>query len=104
MNRFVKNALTRFRFGYTSVNINYRSYSTHNQPNVLCPLCKRFEENEIHFVLCCPALDDLRKRYIHSKHICSPYDYNLVLLMWFKQIFFKEVTINQIQIMKYSKY
>ena len=29
-----------------------------------CPLCGEAKEDEVHFVLCCPMLDDIRKQFI----------------------------------------
>ena len=32
--------------------------------NLKCPLCGEAKEDEVHFVLCCPMLDDIRKQFI----------------------------------------
>ena len=42
----------------------YRYSTEHEMP--LCPLCRENKESETHFLLHCPALYDLRKKYILS--------------------------------------
>ena len=39
------------------------------------------KEDEVHFVLCCPVLDDLRKQYIPPKFFKNPCCFGLSLLL-----------------------
>ena len=45
------------------------------------PFCSISIENEVHFVLCRPGLDDLRRRYIHSRYFNFPSDFRFTLLL-----------------------
>ena len=38
-------------------------------------------ENEVHFVLCCPAFEDLRHEFIESKYFNNPCEFRLALLL-----------------------
>ena len=56
----IRCSLTRFIFGISDTSVHcmrYRSDVTARE--MMCPFCKLSVENEVHFVLCCPALDDL---------------------------------------------
>ena len=46
-----------------------------------CPLCNSADEDEVHFVLCCPAFDDLRKQFIPLKYYRHPNLFRLGLLL-----------------------
>ena len=59
--------------------MRYRSNVTARE--MTCPFCTISVENEVHFVLCCPGLDDLRNRYIHPKCFNFPSDCRLTLLL-----------------------
>ena len=37
-----------------------------------CPLCNSGDEDEVHFVLCCPAFDDPRKEFTPLKYYRHP--------------------------------
>ena len=81
-NQFVKCVLTRFIdlacqifFAY------YMRYKTGITRITMCPLCNVSVENELHFVLCCPALDDLRRQYTQPKYYNYSSDFRLTLLM-----------------------
>ena len=56
-----KRALTRFRFGVNELRANRRF--TNVQANRQCPFCVQ-EENEIHFLVQCPAYNELRVKYL----------------------------------------
>ena len=56
-----KRVLTRFRFGITDIRGNRRY--TNPQANRACPFCLQ-EENELHFLLYCPAYNNIRLKYI----------------------------------------
>ena len=46
-----------------------------------CPLCLSAVDNEVHFVLYCPAFDDLRYEFIESKYFINPCEFRLALLL-----------------------
>ena len=46
-----------------------------------CPLCKSANEDEVHFVLCCPAFDDLRKQFIPFMYYKRPNLFRLRILL-----------------------
>ena len=72
LNTYVKSALTKFRFGFSDVACHRFRYTSRNPNNILCRLCHNADETEIHFLLCCPALHDLRMQLIRSKYYSNP--------------------------------
>ena len=54
LNRYIRYTLTRFRFGVSDIKVHY------NVDELKCPLYLSAVNNEDHFVLCCPAFEDLR--------------------------------------------
>ena len=70
-----------FRFGISDLFLHYYRYRKHSVTDLVCPLCKSNEENEIHFVFCCPALDDLWHQLIPRKYCRRPSQSRLSLLM-----------------------
>ncbi|RUM94596.1 MAG: hypothetical protein DSZ28_02380 [Thiothrix sp.] len=58
-----KDAVTRFRLGISDLYIHKNRYSS-TPCTTLCPLCWEEEEDEHHFLFYCPALYDLREKYI----------------------------------------
>ena len=47
-------------------------FKLHNVDELKCPLCFSALDNEVHFVLCCPAFDDLRYEFKESKYFNNP--------------------------------
>ena len=66
-----RDAIVRFRLGVNALAANKYRYSQNDQARI-CPLCKTAEEDEMHFVFFCPALQQIRNTYIqpytHSDH------------------------------------
>ena len=81
LNRYIKGALTRFRFGISDLSVHSLRYRSYDVRQLTCPMCKEAMENEIHFVLCCPVLDDIRRQYIPRKYYNFPSDFRLTLLL-----------------------
>ena len=81
ISRFVKSALTRFRFGISAITVHSLRFKRTDTRDLLCPLCKSATEDEIHFVLCCPAYHDLRQRFISRKFYNYPCAFRLSLLV-----------------------
>ena len=79
--RHLKCMLTKFRFGVSNINIHYFRYRNHTQRQLLCPYCKNVEENEVHFVLCCPLYECVRSQYIKEKYYRTPSAFKLRILM-----------------------
>ena len=67
-NRFIKCALTKFRCGVSDIKVHCNRSKNLNIADMDCPLCNSADEDEVHLVLCCPAFDDLRKRFIPLKY------------------------------------
>ena len=67
-NKFIKCALTKFRCGVSDIKVHCNRYKNLNIVDMNCPLCNSADEDEVHFVLCCPAFDDLRKQFISLKY------------------------------------
>ena len=65
LNRYIRYALTRFRFGVSDINAD----------ELKTPLCLSAVDNEVHFVLCCPAFDDLRYEFIEPKYFNNPLNF-----------------------------
>ena len=80
MKRHLKCIFTKFRFGVTNINTHFFRYRQHTQAQFLCPYCKNTEENEVHFVLCCPLYTNLRRQYIKEKYYRNPNMFKLRIL------------------------
>ena len=52
-----------------------------NARNLLCPICHDAEENEIHFILSCPGLNQVREQLLPRKYFRDPCLFRLVLLL-----------------------
>ena len=67
--RIVRDIFVRFRFGITDLYVHKFRYCDEGH-STLCPLCNEEDEDEKHFLLECPALYDLRRKYIF-RHVHS---------------------------------
>ena len=56
-----KYVMARFRLGVSDIATHHYRYREFDDNDLLCPLCRINKEDEIHFVLCCPVLQDIRK-------------------------------------------
>ena len=81
MDRHLKRAMTKFRFGVSELSVHYYWYRNHIEKDLQCPLCKETSEDEVHFVLCCPMLDDIRKQFIPPNLCKHPCVFRLSLLL-----------------------
>ena len=81
MDRHLKRIMTKFRFGVSELSVNYYRYRSHVEKDLKCPLCREAKEDEVHFVLCCPMLDDIRKQFIPPKFCKHPCVFRLNLLL-----------------------
>ena len=72
---------TRFRLGVSDIATHCNRYRNVDRNAMLCPLCNNHEEDELHFVLCCPALKDIREKFIPLKYFRQPCLFKLNLLM-----------------------
>ena len=73
--------MTRFRFGVSDIKVHKSRFKFYNVDDLKYPLCLSAVDNEVHFVLCCPAFDDLRYVFIEPKYFNSPCKFRLVLLL-----------------------
>ena len=112
INRYVKCSLTRYRFGISDICVHCMRYKSNvTAMELMCPFCSISIENEVQFVLCCPGLDDLRRRYIHQKYFNFPSDFRLTLLLSTKNertlqnlALYLYKAFNRRKIIIYSKY
>eukprot|EP00745_Piridium_sociabile_P014995 TRINITY_DN220_c0_g1_i2.p1 TRINITY_DN220_c0_g1~~TRINITY_DN220_c0_g1_i2.p1 ORF type:complete len:782 (+),score=58.82 TRINITY_DN220_c0_g1_i2:69-2414(+) len=81
LNRYVKSALTKLRFSVSDIACHRFRYSERGTDKILCRLCQASEEDEIHFMFCCPVLQDLRIRLIQPKYYNNPCHFRFNLLM-----------------------
>ena len=81
INKYVKNALVKFRFGISSIAVRSLRYKLHLYSDTICPLCRASVESEVHFTRCCSVLNDLRERFIPGKFCIQPSSFRLVLLL-----------------------
>ena len=81
LNRYIRYTLTRFRFGVSDIKVHRSRFKLYNVDELKCPLCLSAVENEVHFVLRCPAFEDLRHEFIESKYFNNPCEFRLALLL-----------------------
>ena len=67
IDRHLKRIVTKFRFGISDIFAHANRYK--QTVRNICPLCDCMqEENEIHFVLCCPFLQTIRETFLAPKY------------------------------------
>ena len=79
MHRYIKSALTKFRLGISNIACHRLRYK--DTDDFMCRLCNSDKEDDIHFLLCCPALHDLRVKFIHRKYYDNPCSFKFSILM-----------------------
>ena len=80
IDRHIKWIFTKFRFGISDLLVHKHRYiGNNNMP--MCPLCKKSEDNEIHFVLSCTALQPIRNVFISPKFYRAPNAARFSILM-----------------------
>ena len=72
---------TRFRLGVSELAVDHYRYRNVTENDLICRLCKESQENEIHFVLCCPALINIREQFVKPKYYGQLSLFKLSLLM-----------------------
>ena len=92
--------MTRFRFGISDLATHKYRYKRHVEEDLVCPLCKEHLEDEIHFVLKCPALSELRKQYIKEKYFVHPNSFKLAMLLASKN----EIVVKKLAIFLYRAF
>ena len=58
-----RDCMIRYRLGVSDLFIHKLRYSAEAY-ETLCPNCREEDEDERHFLLCCPALHDLQEKYL----------------------------------------
>ena len=81
LNRYIRYAFTRFRFGVSDIKVHRSRYKLCNVDELKCPLCLSAVDNEVYFVLCCPAFEDLRYEFTESKYFNNPCEFRMALLL-----------------------
>ena len=77
----LKHVTARFRLGISDIMVHRLRYKVGTYNELLCPLCKQEEENEVHFVLRCVVLRDVRESFLKPKYYRQPSLFKLNLLM-----------------------
>ena len=73
INSYVKCSLTRFRFEISDIYVHCTRYKSNvTAREMVCSFCSISIKNEVHFVLYCPGLDGLRRRYNRQSILISP--------------------------------
>ena len=81
MDRHLKRIMTKFRFGVSDIYVHSNRYKHVTRLANICPLCSEMQEDEVHFMLCCPVLQNLRETFIAPKYWRQPCLFKLVLLL-----------------------
>jgi hypothetical protein len=81
IDRHIKFVVTKFRFGISDLRVHMLRYRNCLSSSLVCPLCHACNDDEIHFLLCCPMLTDLRKQLIPLKFYREPNAFRFSLLM-----------------------
>jgi len=81
LDRHLKVTMTMFRMGISAIAVHANRYKLHSVNDLICPLCRGRREDELHFVLCCPVLNELRHQYILPKFYRNPCLFRLSMLM-----------------------
>ena len=58
VSRHLKCIMAKFRLGISDITVHRMRYQTALPCHMLCPMCGIQVEDEVHFVFCCPALDN----------------------------------------------
>ena len=80
LNRRLKIPTTKFRFGVSDIAVHRLRFRHLDDCNLISPLCKGNREDEMHFVLVCPVLRDIREQFIPSKYFNTPSLFKLIML------------------------
>ena len=81
MDPHLKHITAKFRIGVSDLAVHRLRHREFKESDLICPLCKKEKEDEVHFVLCCTALQTLRSKYIPFKYYRQPCLFRLSLLM-----------------------
>lgn len=81
IDRNIKRAVCKFRFGVSNLFSHKYRYRHLNMVNLVCPLCNVANDDELHFVLCCSVLNNLRCEFIPVKYWKKPNAFGLKLLL-----------------------
>lgn len=81
LSRSIQQVTSKFRFGVSDICSHYFRYRTHTDRDLLCPLCKKSKEDEVHFVLVCPVTQRIREQFIPEKFFREPCFFRLTILM-----------------------
>ena len=65
----------------SDIKVHRSRFKLYNVDELKCPLCLSALDNEVHFVLCCLAFEDLRYEFIESKYFKNPCKFRLAFLL-----------------------
>ena len=70
VNKYITNALIKFRCGVSCINVHYKRFQKNF--DYKCRLCNIENEDEIHVLLVCPNLADIRTQFLGEYYQNSP--------------------------------
>ena len=73
--------MTKFRFGVSDLAVHFYRYRNYVERDLVCPMYKEDKEDEVHFVLRCSFLEDMRNEFITPKYFRTPSTFRFGLLM-----------------------
>ena len=98
VDRHLKCCMAKFRFGVSDIFVHTNRFQSTGPQMSLCPFCENELEDETHFVLSCPAYNDLRKDLISPKYYNNPCRFRLFILLCRKD----HVTLKNVCIFLYK--
>ena len=76
--KIFREVFIKFRMGVLDLYIHKYRFSR-DHPSFTCPSCREEEEDDKHFLLECPAYEDLRSRYL--RYVINPAPFNYVSVL-----------------------
>lgn len=74
--------ISRIRLGVSRLNTHRNRFVKNGTvDDFACPACGYEVESEIHFILVCPAYDDIRNQFIAQKYFNCPSQFKLTMLL-----------------------
>ena len=73
--------MAKFRLGVSDINVHFYRHRNNSEKDLLCPLCNKHKEDEVHFVLCCPFYENMRRELIAEKYFRNPNTFKFNILM-----------------------
>ena len=79
--KYVRDEYCRFKLGISDLCHKNR----YNEDDALCPMCKTEPDNEIHFLIKCPAYVSIRQQYIPANDSTASVQEHFKIVMFKKE-------------------